>query len=786
VAEAVDELIAPLADPELIDDPLTLDLIAASVAGVLRGLLVDTDPRRALTGPTRALLAHVAQGAPTDRPGSAEALTAMTVYGGPLADPARSALDQLTPTDASSEAAGDVGAAAVAAVAGRATIERAYQVNYLTGEAFEIVLALEYPGRGDRPAYLCTFDAFDGPHLATVGYVDDITELLDELAGAGQLAEVSLVPVADALSTIDHALIELDDLVDEADLDDDDDLILHRPFLDHLVVSQDRSDVVLDIPKVDVDGTERRRLATELAERVRAEQPHLADTADALAPLIIDFAADRAGGPHRWPGSTVVRFLEMVSTGQMAPAEQLAQLPDLMWSVVTWAHEHLGWPAEITDDAHSAIEKVRPLVTAEIEGREVTDSEATQVLSHLVDGLDPDDPEAAQGLLELLSEATGLTGPDSVAVEPPAGGHHPEPFDGSGVPPDLADRATDIAELAAAAAADLFDDEFVTLVRRATADAARHPDRTLGRGRTDIWASGVVYAVAQINEIPGGWHGLALPADVLTDRLAGAPSTIAAKAREIRRLLGVEDRQRFGPTGRGPIRRYVHSASVVSFGLALETVFDGLSDGIDHQIGLEPGKGIDSGIDHGCFVLRAALADIRPEIWRRLRVPVDTTFAQLHELLQLTFGWTDSHLHQFDIDSVTIGPDRDVGFGDGPDADEDETELADLLVPGSELVYTYDFGDDWRHRIVVEELQLDGDDREHGPWALLGGAMAGPPEDCGGPWGYRELLKARTNRSHPRRGELADFLPPGFDPKRFDLTTLNGFVQRQGQHWDGG
>ena len=53
--------------------------------------------------------------------------------------------------------------------------------------------------------------------------------------------------------------------------------------------------------------------------------------------------------------------------------------------------------------------------------------------------------------------------------------------------------------------------------------------------------------------------------------------------------------------------------------------------------------------------LKANIAGIEPAITRTLELPSDLNFAQLHEVLQATFGWTDSHLHQFFVGGLTIG-----------------------------------------------------------------------------------------------------------------------------------
>ena len=133
------------------------------------------------------------------------------------------------------------------------------------------------------------------------------------------------------------------------------------------------------------------------------------------------------------------------------------------------------------------------------------------------------------------------------------------------------------------------------------------------------------------------------------------------------------------------------------------------------------------------YVLRVELQDIEPAIWRTLQVPAAMSLAQLHRALQIAMGWENAHLHQF----IT---------SDGRCFGESEPELrlldhhaacvADVLGPDQDLVYEYDFGDCWRHRLSAEEtLKVPS-----GQVRLLAGERACPPEDAGGAFGFMELL----------------------------------------------
>lgn len=143
----------------------------------------------------------------------------------------------------------------------------------------------------------------------------------------------------------------------------------------------------------------------------------------------------------------------------------------------------------------------------------------------------------------------------------------------------------------------------------------------------------------------------------------------------------------------------------------------------------------------------------KPPVWRRLQLRADTSLDHLHEMLVAAFGWQDYHMHCFSSGPEEFGvPDPELGF-----IDERHVTLGELIGGvGDRLRYAYDFGDDWQHEIVVEEL-LDPDPEIHYP-VLVAAKGACPPEDCGGPWGYAELKDILTNPSHGQHQDMLDWL----------------------------
>ncbi len=171
------------------------------------------------------------------------------------------------------------------------------------------------------------------------------------------------------------------------------------------------------------------------------------------------------------------------------------------------------------------------------------------------------------------------------------------------------------------------------------------------------------------------------------------------------------------------------------------------------------------------YQLKIALAHIQPPIWRSVLVPGPLTLDRLHRVIQQLMGWTDSHLHEFVIGSQRYGiPDPDAAISTVlPDRRVRLQDVAPLA--GGRFVYRYDFGDGWEHEVVVEQI-LPADPHGRGS-VCLAGARHGPPEDCGGPGGYDELLAALRDPSHPEHGRTRAWVGRRFDPEQFDVDATN-------------
>ena len=134
-------------------------------------------------------------------------------------------------------------------------------------------------------------------------------------------------------------------------------------------------------------------------------------------------------------------------------------------------------------------------------------------------------------------------------------------------------------------------------------------------------------------------------------------------------------------------------------------------------------------------------------------------------------GWWNSHLWHFEFNGESFSQPDPEFHG----LDAGMTKLLELdLKSGDEIVYLYDFGDEWEHLITVEaEVPVTGPDGI--PWCLAGAGVC-PPEDAGGTRGFAEMLDAWRDPGHPRHQEAMDWMPSDFDERRFDPDSVNRFL----------
>ncbi|HPC02129.1 MAG TPA: plasmid pRiA4b ORF-3 family protein [Syntrophales bacterium] len=176
------------------------------------------------------------------------------------------------------------------------------------------------------------------------------------------------------------------------------------------------------------------------------------------------------------------------------------------------------------------------------------------------------------------------------------------------------------------------------------------------------------------------------------------------------------------------------------------------------------------------YQFKITLKGIRPPVWRRIQVPETYSFWDLHVAIQDAMGWLDSHLHSFQVTNPATGTLETIGIPDDewgsrgiqPGWKKKIAEYFSSLHPRA--CYVYDPGDDWEHDVVYEKT-LPRDDREFYP-RCIAGRRSTPPEDCGGPWGYANLLKVLEDPSDEQYEEALEWAGDAFDPECFNKNEI--------------
>jgi hypothetical protein len=184
------------------------------------------------------------------------------------------------------------------------------------------------------------------------------------------------------------------------------------------------------------------------------------------------------------------------------------------------------------------------------------------------------------------------------------------------------------------------------------------------------------------------------------------------------------------------------------------------------------------------YRFKITLKETRPVIWRRIET-TDITLQQLHELIQTSMGWMNSHLHQFEIaDKRYTDPRFMMDEGDDFGAlDYSGLRVSHLVTTyGAKLQigYEYDFGDSWQHSVVLEKV-TEPEPGIRYP-RCVDGKRACPPEDVGGVYGFAAFLEAIANPKHPEHDELMEWSGP-FDADKFDASIATRRMKKGLPAW---
>jgi hypothetical protein len=195
------------------------------------------------------------------------------------------------------------------------------------------------------------------------------------------------------------------------------------------------------------------------------------------------------------------------------------------------------------------------------------------------------------------------------------------------------------------------------------------------------------------------------------------------------------------------------------------------------------------------YRIKITLRNSNPLIWRRIIVPAEITFKRLHDVIQVAMGWRNYHLYDFNIkeENLRVTCDEEaiaeydfyskIKLTKANDPQgyiaklleikpklSDKIKIDRYLTDYKAVEYIYDFGDYWKHSILLEEIV---EDYEYAYPICLDGEGACPPEDVGGILEYEEFLDIMKDEKHPEHKKLKEWASNNYYKETFDINDIN-------------
>lgn len=167
------------------------------------------------------------------------------------------------------------------------------------------------------------------------------------------------------------------------------------------------------------------------------------------------------------------------------------------------------------------------------------------------------------------------------------------------------------------------------------------------------------------------------------------------------------------------------------------------------------------------------LSQSYPPITRRLFLLEETSFFELHHIIQISMGWKNYHSFEFNVDGYRIGlvDESEFGFANNQVLSAKKLMLFDIISSNQDgFEYLYDFGDRWIHNITIERWG-EVEDNSFSPHCI-DGQLNCPPEDCGGIKGYYQLLRILEDTTHPEYSSMVHWVGANFDPTKFEKVRV--------------
>lgn len=191
-------------------------------------------------------------------------------------------------------------------------------------------------------------------------------------------------------------------------------------------------------------------------------------------------------------------------------------------------------------------------------------------------------------------------------------------------------------------------------------------------------------------------------------------------------------------------------------------------------------------LNNQVFQFKIELQEITPTIWRRIQVPSNYNFWDLHVAIQDAMGWQDSHLHHFEMKGKGKQKAIHIGIPDFDRMDDLESVFPGWEIPvfmyfkelGVEAKYLYDYGDSWTHTVKLEGYIFKEKEMKYP--VCIGGERACPPEDCGGVHGYYNVVKTLSDPANEDFEDMKVWVGKDWNPDWFykDLIRFDDPYKR--------
>jgi len=342
------------------------------------------------------------------------------------------------------------------------------------------------------------------------------------------------------------------------------------------------------------------------------------------------------------------------------------------------------------------------------------------------------------------------------------------------------------------------DSEYAELCRRLAKKLSRKRPSPLLRGRPKTWACGIIRTIGWVNFLDDSTAKLHMKLTAIDKALGVGESTGQGKSKEIRTMLKIHafDMDWTLPSQMDDnllgwmvevngfaidVRNAPREIQEIAFGKGMIPYIPaGRESG---SPGSDDEQDAMSGSDQ-IYQFKITLCGSDPPIWRRIHVE-NCSLDELHEHIQTAMGWTNSHLHQFEIKGKRYGDPQllDDGFGGFSCIDSTLTKLSDIVPTRGKkfgFLYEYDFGDGWEHEVLFEGCAGAQSGRRYP--LCVEGERACPPEDVGGVWGYTELLEAVNDPNHEQHEDFMEWAG-NIDPDEFDAVKATKEMRRGMPDW---